>query len=552
MWLIVHALLIPDPIHGIPYKTLSRLQPWGDLGSLGIYSGLGFGGEIFDWFSIQCVDLRAPLVQVFMPPISTTHPVLILSDLREVEDIVTKRMSETDRADIMHTWFGLVAPRASIGLKSKSDAYRKQRSLWNVILSPSFLREVVAKNIHDVALELVNLWTKKAEQSQGFPFDARDDIQMAMLEATWRNMFGTPLHLVSIKSESLHLLQRDSSNVVTFKAASMPEFCSILDTLLLCLDWVIQGVTPRGYTWLFRATGILSRAEKRKDEILDNQICTARAKVRHGKSSGKDAMSLVLEKDARMSESTAVTDDALRDEVLELLLTGRSTTSGSFLWVLKYLTDHPTVQRKLRHQLSLRFEKCDTPGSPSAEQIMTASLPYLDAVIAETLRCSATVPVCFRETSLPCTILGHNIPAGTPLVLLTAGSFYQSPTMPHVAEELRSRTSRKAVAHKINHTRNSNSTSKQRMTCFNDFDPSRWIVDSMFNPDAVHMLPFSAGSRGCFGKKIAMLEMRILIVVLIMNFDFPKLAEPLSNYKSVDGLSRKPRQCHVSPRPLFR
>ena len=486
-----------------------------------------------------------------MPPISTERPVLILSDLREVEDIVTKRTSEIDCANIMHTWFGLVAPKASIGLKSKTEAYRKQRSLWNVMLNPPFLKDVVSQNIHAVALEVIDLWTQKTEQSDGMAFDARDDVQMAMLESTWRNMFGLLLNLILIKLEAVRRSRQNVARqkvVATFEAASMPDLCGVLDTFIMCLDWVIQGVTPRGYTWLFWITGILTRAERKRDELLDEQICAARVRFqqRHpdDKPIARGAIDLVLEKDARTFEVTPATNEALQDEALELLLTGRSTTSGSFLWVLKYLMDNLDAQYKLHEQLSTAFGHRNTTECPSAESIVTASLPYLDAVLAETLRCSATVPVCFRETIRPCTILGHDVPAGTPLILLTAGSSYKSLKMPTVLEELRSRTSQKSLTSRI-------STARDNSLRYTDaFNPDRWLVNGDFNADAVCMLPFSAGPRGCFGKKIAMLKMRIFIVVLMMHFELPTLAKQLSGYGAVDGLSRKPRQCYVSPRPL--
>ena len=553
LWVFVHYLLMPRPIRGVPYNQLSRLQPWGDLGALGIYSGLGFGGEIYDWFSLQCLGLKSPLVQVFMPPISTTHPVLILSDLREVQDIVTKRTNEVDRAGIMHTWFGLLAPRASIGLKSKTEGWRKQRSLWNVIVNPPFLKEVVFKNTHTVALELVNLWKEKVSKAHGMAFDAREDLWLAMLEETWRNMFNTKLDLMSIKSEAVKCSQRTGpgkTGVVVFDSGHLPDFCSVLDTLVMCLDWVIQGVTPRGYTWLFRTTGILSRAEKRKDKILDEQIRIAQSRLRqkpqNTEKTGTCAVDLVLEKDSRAGDRTPLSNEALRDEALELLLTGRSTTSGSFMWVLRYLMDHTDVQNRLRQQLLLVFGDRDGSKCPSAEAIATAPLPYLDAVLAETLRCSATVPVCFRETILPCTILGHDVPAGTPLVLLTAGSSYRSPNMPAVPEALRSKTSQKTLVYK---TVTSDYTNREAGQSVDTFDPARWLVNGKFDAGAVHMLPFSAGPRGCFGKKIALLELRILTVVLLMHFELPKLAKRLSSHKAVDGLSRKPRELYVNPRP---
>lgn len=553
LWFFVHLSLIPKPIPGIPYKRFSHLQPWGDLGSLGIHAGLGFGGEVFDWFSSQCLELKAPLVQVFMPTMSTTHPVLILSDLREIEDIVTRRTSEVDRAEMMHTWFGLLAPTASIGLNSKHEGFRQQRRLWSAMLSPIFLMNVVSKNMYAVANEVAELWKEKARQSNGSAFDATEDLQMVLLEATWRNLFGSKLDLLASKynalGQSRHRDHIKSCAVATFDSADLPEFWKVFQTLLMCLDWVLQGVTPRGYAWFFRCTGILTRAERKKNNILDQQVDAIRVRVssrNQGENpSAIDALSAVLEKNARIHGSPSITGVALRDEALELLITGQSTSS-SFSWVLKYLAEHQTYQNKLRNELLSSFGH----ATPTVEEMMTVSLPYLDSVIAETLRCSATGPICFRQTTSNCTILGHDVPAGTPLLLVTAGPSYKSSKMPHVPEHIRSVTSQKSYAHRMNMQPAANFQEQQDIACLDTFDPGRWIVGDHFNPEAVRVLPFSAGARGCFGKRIAMVDMRILITVLIATFTFPKMDDRLSSFKPVDGLSRRPRQCYVKPRPL--
>jgi cytochrome P450 len=548
LWLLAHSALVPRPIRGIPYKRLSYIQPWGDLGSLGIHSRLGFGGRVFDWFSLRCVDLRSPLVQAFIPSISTTHPVLILSDLHEIEDIVKRRASEIDRADIMHTWFGLLAPEASIGLKSKSEDFRIQRSLWNVLLSPAFLNGVVAENAHAVASHLAHLWTEKVNQVNDLPFDVQGDIQTAMLESSWKNLFGTNLGLLDSRCKAVtkHRVSHKSCTVAVFEDSCVPEICDILRVLFSCLDWVVQGVTPRGYAWLFRVTGILGRAEREKNRLMDAAIHTACSNSGHGLNKKEkpmgNAIKSVLEKAARKEGSKSITHEALRDEALELLLTGgQSTTSALLSWSLKYLMDHTDIQAKLRIELRSSFDSRTPGGAPSADEIVSKSMPYLDAVIAETLRLSATGPVCFRQVVTACTILGHQVPAGTPLILVTAGPSFNSSEVPVVLDEARSKTSRKIA-----------SPDCGRMTrpVSNVFEPDRWLVNGRFDSKAIPMLPFSAGPRGCFGKSIAMLEMRIFLVVLMTRLALPRLAKQLRGHDAVDGLSRKPRNCYVSPKPI--
>ncbi|KAF1844867.1 cytochrome P450 [Cucurbitaria berberidis CBS 394.84] len=556
-WVLAHAHLVPKPISGIPYNTLARYMPWGDLITLGIHNWLT--GGVFDWFSLQCLKHRSPLIQVFIPSFSTTHPTVVLAELREIEDIVTRRAVEVDRADTMHIWFGIVAPRATIGMKSEDRSFKEQRRLWNVVLSPRFLEDVAVERFGEVAVKLADLWKKKSNIVQEeLAFQVQDDMRIATLDGIWKMNVGSELGLLNAKLERLEqpkAVRKSGNGKAVFSNTVMPEFYSILGTLLMVLDWVMQGISPRMYTWFFNTTGILARAAKRKDEVLKRCIAISRERVHQ--NSGSEpidttcALGEVMRKDfslnSKASEAAsngASGDDALTDELLELLITGHETTASSISWALKFLTDHPEVQSRLRTSLYAAF-----PNStlPTAKDIYTTPLSYLDAVIAETLRLSLTGPISFRQTLVQCDILGHTVPAGTPLVLVTAGPSYDSPDMPFVPEYLRSKTSQATYLRKHTQTY----PIAPATDSLHAFNPARWIrEDGTFAPDAVHMLPFSAGPRGCFGKKIALLEMRIMLAVLMMRFEFPRLRKGLSGYGAVDGLTRRPTCCYVQPKTI--
>ncbi|KAF2443839.1 cytochrome P450 [Karstenula rhodostoma CBS 690.94] len=545
-WLIARALLLPKPISEIPYSRLSYCMPWGELASLGIHTWCT--GEVFSWLSKQCVDHKSALVQIFIPSFSTTRPTLVLADLSEIEDIVTKRIAEIDRADLMHTWFGLLAPGATIGLKSRDSQFRRQRRLWNVILSPKFLNETAAPCFVEVAKKLSDIWVRKAELAGScHAFEAQEDIKHATLDGMWKMGCGAEMGLQAAKIERLRkpaAIRMRGSSTVEFAMCKMPDFYDTLGTLLLCLDWAMQGVSPRMYTWFFRSTGILPRAEIKKDIILDQCIAGSRERVLKETQGLRCALDEILLKDIRLQSVSRPTgptqsDAALRDELLELLITGHETTASSIAWALKYLTNNPESQSRLRASLYSASLNTDV----TAQDIVATSVPYLDAVIAETLRLSATGPVSFRQTLLPCEILGHAIPAGTPIILVTAGPSYASPAMPAIPLVLRSSTSQAALLRK----EKSSPHPKHCMHDLQTFAPERWLVDDRFDPNAVHMLPFSTGPRGCFGKKIAMLEMRVVIAILVLRFEFPRLEAGLSGSAARDGLTRRPTRCYVSP-----
>lgn len=409
-------------------------------------------------------------------------------------------------------------------------------------MSPKFLHEVTSQCFFEAADQLAELWTTKAELAGADrAFEAQEDIRLATLDGIWNMCCGSSLGLLGARQQGLQqprAVKRKDSLTAKFSKGEMPRFYEALQSLLVALDWVLQGVSPRGYKLIFTYSGYLPRIERESRMILDQWIAVSRARVREKAPGMPCALEEVLRKDLRLNAglaSEAVSDEALRSELLELLITGHETTASSISWALKYLTDHPQAQRRLRESLIAAFPA----ALPTATDLMTSSLPYLDAVIAETLRLSATGPVSFRQTLTPCEIMGRWIPADTPIILVTAGPSYNSSEVSPTKEKVNSQVSHAASPQE-----------NQFATPLRAFAPERWLANGKFDAGAVHMLPFSTGARGCFGKPIAMLEMRIMIAFLILRFEFPQLALSLSGYGAWDGLTRRPTSCYVSPRAI--
>lgn len=112
------------------------------------------------------------------------------------------KTGEIGRADMLHAWFGLFSPTTSIGL-SKNEGYRKQRRLWDVIPSPTSLTNVVAKNMCTVANKIVASWKEKARQSNGLTSDVLGQLQMVLVDVSWRDMSDSTLDLLAVKHSIL-------------------------------------------------------------------------------------------------------------------------------------------------------------------------------------------------------------------------------------------------------------------------------------------------------------------------------------------------------------
>lgn len=188
---------------------------------------------------------------------------------------------------------------------------------------------------------------------------------------------------------------------------------------------------------------------------------------------------------------------------------------------------------------------------PSAEEITRINIPYLEAVIEEILRLANTLPVLDRQTSKDTELLGYHIPKGTILMMLNRGPSFTEPGFA-VDEKMRSPTCRASGREKgVRHW------AREGMDAFY---PERWLVyeekdgpandgtkreTATYDSTAGPSLPFGLGTRGCFGRKLAYLELRIMITLLVWQFRLGMCPEALSGYGAVETLTHKPRDCYV-------
>jgi cytochrome P450 len=84
------------------------------------------------------------------------------------------------------------------------------------------------------------------------------------------------------------------------------------------------------------------------------------------------------------------------------------------------------------------------------------------------------------------------------------------------------------------------------------FAPERWLTDSenptegqKFNPTACYCLAFGAGVRGCWGRRLAYLQIRLFVAMMVWSYEFQQCPESLSGYSSIEGIVRVPDNCYV-------
>lgn len=224
-------------------------------------------------------------------------------------------------------------------------------------------------------------------------------------------------------------------------------------------------------------------------------------------------------------------------------MAGHDTTSTTIIWGIKFLADNQVAQGKLRAALQAAHpDAYAEKRNPTAAEIMHATpTSYLEAVIEEIVRLSGTSDAIQRVATMDTEVLGHLIPKGTELWMLGMGPSMLEPSF-KIDDNLRSDSSRRVSAE-------GRSRAWDESTNMAAFVPERWLQmqngRAVFDALSGPVLTFGLGTRGCYGKRLAYVEMRLIITLIIWNFQLLSCPPELSGYEAVTGITRKPRKTYV-------
>ncbi|KAL3902074.1 MAG: hypothetical protein SGCHY_000108 [Lobulomycetales sp.] len=217
--------------------------------------------------------------------------------------------------------------------------------------------------------------------------------------------------------------------------------------------------------------------------------------------------------DSAGAEGEDLSDDQLRDIVLNFIIAGRDTTAQALAWSVWLLQLHPDVSAKLRSEA---FSVLGTDTSRLAAYDDMRRLPYAHAVFFEVLRLYPSVPsnvkVCNEDDELPD---GTFVAKGSRVIF-----------SPYAMGRL---------------TRIWGPDAKE-------FNPERWLVDGALRKESQIKFPaFNAGPRICLGQNLATQvcscdfkliceqEAVTVLTLLVRAFDFEMLPDQEITY--IDSLT---------------
>jgi cytochrome P450 len=315
------------------------------------------------------------------------------------------------------------------------DAHRRTRS----ILMPAFRGERMRSYV-DLIADATN--DEITALQPGDQLVVRDAAQAITLDVVIRVVFG-----------------------VTDRARRA-EYARVINELmrsgtapLMLVPWLRREIAGRG-PWA-RLVGFRAQL----DALLSEQIEERRGLGEHG----GDVMELILT--ATDEDGNTLGDDALRDQLRTMLAAGHETSSTSLAWALYHMHRDESIRARVVEELA----GASTPGE-------IAALPYLGAVIHETLRMHPTVPIVLRRLTGPLTVAGVPRVAGDVVGIALPALHFNPDVWKHP----------------------------------DSFDPDRFLERK---PSPFEYAPFGGGFRRCIGATFAQHELAVTIGTILNTFE---------------------------------
>ncbi|KAI6012644.1 cytochrome P450 [Pisolithus orientalis] len=270
-------------------------------------------------------------------------------------------------------------------------------------------------------------------------------------------------------------------------------------------------------------TKLLREMQRTMEDISTELLARTRKEKEEGVLDGKEDRSIigVLVKANDSDSSIHLTREEVLAQMKVLLIAGYETTSITMTWALLELAGNPDIQSKLRQELLAFGEE------PTYDQ-QQSGLPYLDAVVHETLRVHPPLTDFVRVAAED-----DVIPLSEPVVT-QSGETVNSISV--------ARGTRIGIP----------------VSCINRsveiwgedakvFRPERWLEEDGIPRKANdiqayrHLMTFVDGPRTCLGKGFAVGEFKAVMSVLVKNFVFEMRDGPDTQVELGRGLLPRPR-----------
>lgn len=180
-----------------------------------------------------------------------------------------------------------------------------------------------------------------------------------------------------------------------------------------------------------------------------------------------------------------MSDDSVTDNMITFLIAGHETTSGLLSFVFYYLLKNPAAYQRAQQEVDNVIGK----GPITVEQL--SKIPYINAILRETLRLTPTAPAIALQAHED-TIIGgkYEVSKGEPIIAFLPKVHRDPVVYGEDAEAWRPERMLDAEFDRLN---------KEFPNCWK---------------------PFGNGARACIGRPFAWQEALLVVAILLQNFNF--------------------------------
>jgi len=212
-------------------------------------------------------------------------------------------------------------------------------------------------------------------------------------------------------------------------------------------------------------------------------------------------------------QQAGMSEQQLLDEAVTMLLAGHETTALALMFAVYLLSANPAVSARLTAEVDTVL------GERTATAADLERLPYLDAVVRETLRLYPPAYVFARQLVSQVELGGYTLPVDSH-VLVSPYGVHRNPALYRAPER---------------------------------FEPERWLSAEARSLPRFAYLPFGGGHRICIGNHFAQLEAGLLLATMVQRLElqvtpgFKLELAPVLTLRSRHGMPVR-----VSKRPPLR
>ncbi|CAI0386882.1 unnamed protein product [Linum tenue] len=196
----------------------------------------------------------------------------------------------------------------------------------------------------------------------------------------------------------------------------------------------------------------------------------------------KDLLDVLLDIKEDQDSEIKLTRENIKAFIWDIFAAGTESSAITTEWAMAELINHPEILNRARKEIDSVVGK-----SRLVQESDIPNLPYLQAIVKETMRLHPAAPLIMRESSRDCEIQGYKIPARTRL-FVNVWAIGRDPN--HWDEPL-------------------------------EFEPERFM-DGKMDARGQHFefLPFGSGRRVCPGTTLALHMVHANLAAMIQCFEW--------------------------------